>query len=50
MLEKCDERIDPWASQVRVAGAVSDIHAANVRHPKSYQSKFMSPKSTSAPV
>ena len=52
ILEKCDERNDPWASQVRVraAGAVSYLHAADARYHKSCRSKFMPPKSTSAAV
>ena len=37
ILEKCDERNDEWASQVRVrvCGAVSDLHAADARYHKS---------------
>ncbi len=52
LFEKCDERNDQWASQVRVriAGAVSDLHAADARYHKNCRSKFMSPKSTSAAV
>ena len=43
--QEIDECNDPWASQVRVrvAGAVSDLHAADTRYHKSCHSKFMSP-------
>ena len=50
LLEKCDERNDEWASQVRVrvCGAVSDLHAADAHYHKSCRVTFMSPNSTSA--
>ncbi len=50
ILDKCEERNDEWASQVRVriCGAVSDLHAADARYHKSCRVSFMSPKSTSA--
>ena len=49
ILEKCDERNDEWASQVRVGvcGAVSDLHAADARYHKSCCAIFMSPRSRS---
>jgi len=52
IFEKCDERNDPWGSQVRVrvAGAVSDLHATDARYHKSCRSKFMSPKPISGAV
>ncbi len=36
MLNKCDERNDDWASEVRirVEGALSDLHAAEARYHK----------------
>ena len=50
ILDKCDERSDKWASQVRVrvCGAVSDLHAADARYHKCCRVSILSQKSTSA--
>ena len=52
ILDKCDERNDKWASQVRVRvrGAVSDLHAADARDHKGCHVSFMYQKSTSAAI
>lgn len=52
ILDKCDERNDEWASQVRirVAGAVSDLHAADARYHIDCRVNFMSTRSTIAVV
>lgn len=48
ILDKCDERNDKWASDVRlrVSGAVSDLHAANARYHKDCRSIFFYQRST----
>ena len=52
ILDKCDERNDKWASQVRVrvCGTVSDLHAADARYHKGCRVSFMYQKSTSVAV
>lgn len=52
ILHKCDERNDKWASEVRlrVAGAVSDLHAADARYHVDCRTRFTSQRSVSAAV
>ena len=47
ILDKCIERHDEWAGQVRVhvEGAISDIHAADGRYHVDCMSKFMNKRS-----
>ena len=50
ILAKCDERDDYLAAQVqvRVSGAISDLHAADARYHVACRTNFMSSRSTSA--
>ena len=50
ILEACTQRNDDIANQVRVRveGALSDLHAADVRYHVNCMASFMSPKSISA--
>lgn len=52
ILDKCDERNEIWASEVRarISGAVSDLHAADTRYHVDCRTKFMSPKSKTAAI
>ena len=42
VLETCDQRDDEWAHKVnlRIGGAVSDLHAADAQYHKDYMAKF----------
>ena len=46
-IDKCNERNDEWAGQVRVhvEGAISDLHAADGRYHVDCMSKFMNKRS-----
>ncbi|KAJ8018705.1 hypothetical protein HOLleu_43161 [Holothuria leucospilota] len=52
ILDKCDERKDKWASEVRVrlGGAVSDLHAADARYHVDCRAKFTSRNTTAAAI
>ena len=50
ILEVCRERSDKWSEevQIRLQGAVSDLHAADARYHDDCRKKFMSPRSVQA--
>ena len=47
LLEKCDERKDKWAGEVRmrIQGATSDLHAADARYHLDCRTQFVAEKS-----